>query len=74
MTMPRVALLGIILESNRFAPVAGAEDFRTCSWLEGDAILEEARTPNTGVAKEVAGFAVLSCETLNQRGNYSAPQ
>lgn len=56
MTGPRVALLGIILESNRFAPTAVEEDFRTCSWLEGDAILQEARTPNTGICKEAAAF------------------
>ena len=66
MSGPRVALIGIILESNRFAPVAGEQDFRTCSWLEGDAILEEARTPNTGICKEASQFV----RTMDATGDW----
>ncbi len=41
----RVALLGFHLESNAFAPVSTEADFRRLCYLEGDAILAEARQP-----------------------------
>ena len=37
---PRVALAGIVLESNAFAPVAGEEDFRSRYYFEGESLLE----------------------------------
>jgi len=39
---PRVALAGIVLESNSFAPVVGEEDFRNRYYFEGPEILEQA--------------------------------
>ncbi len=53
---PRVAILGVILESNRQAPVAGEADFRDHTWLEGAEILAEARKPVSHIAREAAAF------------------
>ena len=47
---PRVAILGIHLESNAFAPVTTEEDFRKSCYLEGDAMLIEAANPEIGRA------------------------
>ena len=52
----RIALLGMMLESNAFSPVATEEDFRSRCYLEGDVIVEEARTPVSLVPMEVSGF------------------
>ena len=51
---PRVALLGFSIECNRFAPVAGREDFRV--WLEGEAILADARARSPSALAEMPGF------------------
>lgn len=56
MMRPRVALLGMILESNRFAAPATRADFESLTWLEGDALLSEARAPAPSLAKECAAF------------------
>jgi len=53
---PKVALLGMILESNRFARPAGEDDFRSLTWLAGDDLLEEARSPTPALATEFAAF------------------
>ena len=53
---PRVALLGLILESNRFAKPAGYFDFESNYWLEGDAILEDARRKTPKIAPEMVAF------------------
>jgi len=53
---PRVALLGLILESNRFAKPAGYLDFESNYWLEGDAILEDARRDAPKIAPEMVAF------------------
>jgi len=53
---PKVALLGMILESNRFARPAGEENFRTLTWLEGEALLAEARLAAPSLAAEFASF------------------
>ncbi len=53
---PKVALLGMILESNRFARPAGEGDFRTLTWLSGDSLLEEARSRAPALATEFASF------------------
>ncbi|MBI3452896.1 MAG: M81 family metallopeptidase [Rhodospirillales bacterium] len=52
----RVALLGMHLESNAFAPVSGEIDFRTLCYLEGEAMLAEARKPAPAMPAEVPGF------------------
>ena len=53
---PRVALLGMILESNRFAAPARREDFERLTWVEGDALLAQARAPAPKLAPEFAAF------------------
>jgi hypothetical protein len=49
MSNPRVAILGVWLESNRQAPVATFDDFRSYYHLEGAAILDAARAANPGL-------------------------
>lgn len=56
MKTPRVALLGAILESNRYAKPAEREDFTSLTWLTGDALMEEARTKAPKLATEFAAF------------------
>jgi len=56
MTRPKVALLGAILESNRFAPPAEKSDFMSLTWLAGDALMEEARASAPKLATEFAAF------------------
>jgi microcystin degradation protein MlrC len=53
---PRVAILGVWLESNRFAPVARREHFQSFYELEGDALLEAARAPNPFILGEASAF------------------
>ena len=53
---PRVAILGIWLESNRSAPAAGEHDFRSYYWLEGADILAAARDRNPMIVREAAAF------------------
>ncbi len=52
----RIALLGLHLESNAFAPVATEADFRSLCYLEGDAILAEARKPAPAMPAELPAF------------------
>lgn len=56
MAGPRIALVGMILESNRFARPAEEEDFRTLTWLEGTELLAEARKSTPVLAAEFAAF------------------
>ena len=56
MQKPRVAIIGVWLESNRQAPVATAKDFREFYELEGNAILEAARQPNPFILGEASAF------------------
>ena len=53
---PRVAILGLALESNRWSRPAGEEDFKSACWLEGDAILKEARSATPAMPMEAAAF------------------
>jgi microcystin degradation protein MlrC len=52
----RVAILGVHLESNAFAPVTREADFRSLCYFEGEAILAEARKPAPALPAEVAAF------------------
>ncbi len=54
--VPRVGIIGVWLESNRQAPVATEEDFKSFFQLEGEAILEAARKPNPSILIEAAAF------------------
>ncbi|MFV0295649.1 MAG: M81 family metallopeptidase [Hyphomicrobiaceae bacterium] len=56
MHAPRVAIIGVWLESNRFAPVAHEEDFKSFYQLEGEAILDAARADNPFILGEAAAF------------------
>ncbi|GFE49581.1 microcystinase C [Roseobacter cerasinus] len=56
MTLPRVALLGAVLESNRYAKPAEAEDFTSLTWLTGPALMVEARQTAPKLATEFAAF------------------
>ena len=56
---PRIAVLGLILESNRFAPVTTEDDFRHHGWLEGENILQHARAEKSHLAREVSSFVRL---------------
>lgn len=52
---PRVAILGLHLESNRFAPPATREDFLAECWEEGENITRLARR-SSNLPLEVPGF------------------
>ena len=56
MAAPRVALLGAILESNRFAPPAERADFTALTWLTGDDLMADARSETPKLAPEFAAF------------------
>src|SRR3546814_20726289 len=53
---PRIAIIGMHLEANRFAPVTTGDDFRASCHLEGAAILAEAAKPAPAMPAEVPGF------------------
>ena len=54
--VPRIALAGMSLESNAFAPVATEADFRARYYFEGEEIVSEARRPNSVISSELAAF------------------
>jgi len=56
MTPPRIALAGIVLESNAFAPVATEADFRNRYYLAGEALLDEARRETPVASREMSAF------------------
>jgi microcystin degradation protein MlrC len=51
---PRVAILGLSIECNRFAPVTKKEAFNC--YLEGQALIEEARKPAPAMLPETPSF------------------
>lgn len=53
---PRVAILGLHLEANAFAPPTTEADFRGSCYLEGAAILDEAARPAPAMPAEVPAF------------------
>jgi len=61
---PRIAILGIHLESNAFAPVTTGEDFRASCYYEGAAMLTEAAKPAPAMPAEIPGFV----EAMNASG------
>ncbi|MDU8942082.1 M81 family metallopeptidase [Ovoidimarina sediminis] len=56
MSAPRVALAGMILESNRFAKPADQADFDSLTWAEGEALLDQAKSKTPALAAECAAF------------------
>lgn len=55
MTAPRIAILGLHLEANSFAPPTVREDFLHQCWEEGESITRLARVPSH-LPSEVPGF------------------
>jgi microcystin degradation protein MlrC len=53
---PRVAVLGFSIECNKFAPPATKADFLATTYLEGDAVLEEAHAAAPRMLGETPGF------------------
>src|SRR5580704_11723471 len=53
---PRVAILGFSIECNKFAPVATKAHFLARTYLEGDAIIDEARSATPCMLPETPGF------------------
>jgi microcystin degradation protein MlrC len=56
MSAPRIALLGFSIECNRWAPPAEKADFVRRTWLEGAAILDDARGAAPTALGEMPGF------------------
>ncbi len=54
-TSPRIAILGLHLEANSFAPATVRDDFERQCWEEGEAITRLARAPSH-LPTEVPGF------------------
>ena len=61
---PRIALLGFMLESNAFSPVADEAEFRQKHWLEGDAIVDDARS---ATPRDPGGFTGF-CRAMDESG------
>src|SRR6266850_1573622 len=53
---PRIAILGFSIECNKFAPPATKAHFLARTYLEGDAILAEARGATPTMLPETPGF------------------
>ncbi|MCH8952618.1 MAG: M81 family metallopeptidase [Proteobacteria bacterium] len=56
MNSPRVALMGMILESNRYSKPASRADFESLTWMGGNALMAEARGDAPSLAQEFAAF------------------
>ncbi|MEM7423656.1 MAG: M81 family metallopeptidase, partial [Pseudomonadota bacterium] len=56
MTPLRVALAGMILESNRYSRPAGKADFESLTWMGGNALMAEARSRAPVLAPEFSAF------------------
>lgn len=52
----RVALCGVILESNAFSPIATEADFREALYVTGAEMVREARHPVSILPREMAAF------------------
>ncbi|MCC7428996.1 MAG: M81 family metallopeptidase [Alphaproteobacteria bacterium] len=60
---PRIAILGIHLEANSFAPVTVKEDFVRLCWRAGEELTIEARKPAPATPPEIPGFYQRMDET-----------
>ena len=65
---PRIAILGIHLDSNACAPVSTEDDFRKSCYFEGAAMLAEAARPAPAMPAEIPGFV----EVMNATGEWEA--
>ena len=66
--MPRVAILGLHLEANAFAPPTTEADFRGSCYLEGDEILVEAAKNAPSMPAEIPAFIA----EMNNTGEWEA--
>src|ERR1700758_282143 len=57
---PRVALLGFSIECNKFAPPATKAHFLARTYLEGDAVLDDARSATPTMLPETPGFVAAT--------------
>jgi len=55
-TLPRVAILGLMLESNRFAPIVTLDDYLNRVYLAGEEILTDIKSTNPKLPAEIRGF------------------
>ena len=65
-SQPKVALLGLILESNRFARPAQREDFLSLTCLSSKNLMNEAKSPNPSLAIEFVSFV----KTMDATGDW----
>ena len=61
----KVALLGLMLESNRFAPVTTEDDFLDGVYLAGNEILEDLSSADPSAPTELRGFAAAMTQTCD---------
>jgi microcystin degradation protein MlrC len=59
---PRIALVGFSIECNKFAPPATKAHFLARTYLEGEEILSEARSPTPTMLPETPGFVAAMDE------------
>lgn len=65
---PRIAILGLMLESNRFAPVITEDDYLKRVYLAGEEILEDLHSSDPKLPTEIRGFAAA----MDKRGPWEA--
>jgi microcystin degradation protein MlrC len=63
---PRIAILGFVLESNRFAPVVTRPDFERVGYFEGQAILDEVKKPYPAIDESITAFV----KTMEESGDW----
>jgi microcystin degradation protein MlrC len=56
LTGPRVALMGIVLKSNRYARPAAQADFESLTWMRGNRLMDEAHSDPSSLDPEFAAF------------------
>ncbi len=56
MSSRRIALIGMHLESNDFAPVSDEAAFRTLCYMEGEEILDDLKHANPSLPAEIGAF------------------
>ncbi len=64
MTTRRIALMGMHLESNDFAPASDEAAFRTLCYMEGEEILDDLKHANPSLPAEIGAFVA----TMNGLG------
>jgi microcystin degradation protein MlrC len=56
MRIPKIAILGLAIECNRFAPPSTRSDFESRALLRGQALIDEARRQAPGMTPEIPAF------------------